>query len=220
MHAKFHRATCTAQDAGRSCVRALAYTFDLPQIVALCGGTFMKTLPAVCVAALLAATAAAAQTSTTTTKSKTTTTTTTNTWQSPDGTRGGSHTTSNTNTKSKSLTVGTPQPQRPSPHNSGWTGFQHSAGQSPYAGGWRLTVGKGRPCMLTLYQSSNAQGGGATTSGCTSSDLQAVGNWVLQGGQTLTLTRGLVSTVATLTRTGPSRFQGMTKSGEPIAVWR
>lgn len=40
--------------------------------------------------------------------------------------------------------------------------------------------------MLTLYQGFSPQGGGATTTGCASPDLQAIGNWVLQGGHTLT----------------------------------
>lgn len=179
----------------------------------------MKSALAAGAAAVLAVTAAAAQSSTTTTQSKTTTTTTSTKWQSPDGMRGGSNSTTNTNTRSKSVTVGTPGPQRPNPHNSGWNNSQHPAG-NPYAGGWRLAVGKSRPCMLTLYQSSNPQGGGATTSGCAARDLQAVGNWVLQGGHTLTLTKGLISTVATLNRTGPGRFQGTMASGEPITVWR
>jgi hypothetical protein len=134
----------------------------------------MKTSLAVC---------AAAQTSTTATKSKATTTTTNNKWQSPGGMRGGSHSTTSTNTKSNSVTVGT---QRPGPHNPGWSNSQRPAGQSPYAGGWSLAIGKSRPCILTLYQGFSPQGGGATTTGCASPDLQAIGNWVLQGGHTLT----------------------------------
>ena len=178
----------------------------------------MKTAFAAGAAIFLAATTAMAQTSGTTTQSKTTTTTTTTKWQSPDGTRGGSSSTTQTNTRSKSVTIGTSAPPRP--HNSGWHNPQRPAGGSPFAGGWSMVVGKGRPCVLTLYAGFSPEGGGATTTGCASADLQAIGNWVMQGGHTLTLTKSMVSTVATLTRSGPGRFQGMTKTGEPITVWR
>jgi hypothetical protein len=160
------------------------------------------------------------QTSTTTTTSKTTTTTTTKSWKSPDGNKGGSSSVTNTNTKSKSVTVGRPGPashtvSRPNPDSRP---TQYDYGPT---GSWTLAAGKDRPCSLSLYKGFNAEGGGATTSGCTSADLKAVGNWMLQnGGRTLILTKSLVVPVATLRLVGPGRFQGTGSNGQTITVWR
>lgn len=171
-------------------------------------------------ATMMLAGTAYGQTSTTTTTSKTTTSTTTNSWKSPDGNKGGSNSVTNTNTKSKSLTVGRPGPgthtvsrpspdSRPNPHDYGPTGS------------WTLAAGKDRPCSLSLYKGFNAEGGGATTSGCKSADLRAVGNWILQNaGHTLVLTKSLVVPVATLRLVGPGRFQGTGSNGQTITVWR
>jgi hypothetical protein len=166
---------------------------------------------------LLVATSAAAQTTTTTTK--TTTTTTTSKWQSPDGTRGGSSSTTSTNTQSKSKSIGTIG-HRPGLPNPTWNDTRRPTGYTPFAGGWRLAAGKGRPCMITLHQGFDPRGGGAVTSGCGTPDLKAVGNWTMPDGYTLTLTKSLVSTVATLRNAGHGRFEGVTSAGEPIAMWR
>jgi hypothetical protein len=174
----------------------------------------MKSAFAAGTVVVFATTTAMGDTSSTATQSKTTTSTK---WRSPRATRGGSSSTTLTNTQSKGVTIGTSSPQRQ--HNSGWSASQRPSQPHPYAGGWHLAVGKSRPCLLTLYAGFNADGGGTTTTGCPSADLQAVGNWILQAGHTLTPTKGLVSTVATLTRIAPGRFQGTTKSGQPITVW-
>lgn len=158
------------------------------------------------------------QTSTTTTTSKTTTTTTTNSWKSPDGNKGGSNSVTNTNTKSKSMTVGRPGPSstnvsRPASNNG--PGYDYGP-----TGSWSLAAGKDR-CTLSLYKGFNAEGSGATTSGCTSADLKAIGNWILQnGGHTLVLTKSLVVPFATLRLVGPGRFQGTGSNGQTITVWR
>jgi hypothetical protein len=174
---------------------------------------------AVITAVLLLSFSASAQVSTTTTKSKSQTQTDTRTWQSPDGTQRRTHTDTTTTTRSKSVTIGTPAappitalPGHPPPGSI--------AAMSP-VGTWNVVIGQGRSCLLSLFKGFNAEGGGAVTQGCPSTDLASVGNWATQGGgATLVLTKSLVVPVATLRRTGLHRFDGTASSGEPITVWR
>jgi len=159
-----------------------------------------------------------AQTSTTDTKTKTQTKSETKTFQSKDGTRKKTETTTKTQSDQRSITKTVPAPNNNVRNNDRDVPNRDIRRSQRAQGEWDATVA-GRACIINIYGGFEAGGGGATSSGCPG-ELADIGNWQLQGGHTLVLTKSLIVPVATLRRQGPYNFVGTTRDGQRIVLAR
>lgn len=91
-------------------------------------------------------------------------------------------------------------------------------GRTELLGGWRLASGSDN-CQLFMNLTSWAGGYRAISKGCTSSELQKISAWDLQGKQ-VTLKGSDGSTVATLVGAGGEKFSGRTTGSQAITLSR
>ncbi len=85
-------------------------------------------------------------------------------------------------------------------------------------GNWQLAYG-GASCLIGFSLTQWQGGNRAFTRNCKSSTLKSVSSWRLQGNG-LVLRNNKGETIATLQRSGDTRFSGSTGSGRAIRFWR
>ena len=91
-------------------------------------------------------------------------------------------------------------------------------GRTDLIGGWTLASG-GDSCQLFMSLTTWSGGYRATTRGCSTPALQGVSAWNLEGRQVMLLNDS-GGTVARLSPTSKTQFNGLTQGGGPVSVSR
>jgi hypothetical protein len=91
-------------------------------------------------------------------------------------------------------------------------------GRTDFIGGWTLASG-GESCQLHTSLTTWTGGYRASTRGCSSPTLKGVSAWNLNGGQ-VTLIDDTGATVARLSPSSKTQFNGQTEGGAPVSVSR
>ncbi|MBN9059529.1 MAG: AprI/Inh family metalloprotease inhibitor, partial [Rhizobiales bacterium] len=91
-------------------------------------------------------------------------------------------------------------------------------GRTDLLGGWTLQSG-GESCQLFMTLTSWTGGYRASTRGCQSATLKSISAWSLNGSQVVLAGANGVS-VASLTSSGKTQFNGQLNSGGAVSFYR
>jgi hypothetical protein len=98
------------------------------------------------------------------------------------------------------------------------SGRNVEVGRTDLLGGWTLASG-GDSCQLFMSLTTWSGGDRATTRGCNTEALKGVSAWNLEGSQVMLLNDS-GGTVARLSPTSKTQFNGLTQGGGPVSVSR